>query len=248
LRKLASSLEPLQLPLVVIPYYAGVFMPNFTEICFTPSVKAAQTRYGSRAAYGDMDDEEMPDLVHLGRHEAQFIAQRDSFYQATVSATGWPYLQHRGGPAGFLQVIDSQTIAFADFAGNRQYISVGNLHDNDKIALFLMDYVNRRRLKILGRVKIVHQNEHPALLAKLGNPAYRARVERAFVITVEAFDWNCPQHITPRFTQNECEARLHDANKTLHDANQSLHDANQSLRDANQVLQEQLRQAQSPSA
>ena len=122
---------------------------------------------------------------------------------ATVSETGWPYLQHRGGPKGFLKVLDPQTIAFADFRGNLQYVSAGNLEGNDRVALFLMDYANRQRLKLLGHSRVVDAADDPGLIDRLRDPGYRARVERAVVIRVEAFDWNCRQHITPRFTEEE---------------------------------------------
>ncbi|HVF17880.1 MAG TPA: pyridoxamine 5'-phosphate oxidase family protein, partial [Steroidobacteraceae bacterium] len=134
-----------------------------------------------------------------------FILARDSFYMATVSETGWPYVQHRGGPAGFLKVLDSKTLGFADYRGNRQYVSTGNLSNNDRIAMILVDYPNRQRLKIMGHVTIVHPEE-TELLKKLESPGYAARVERGFRIAVAAFDWNCPQHITPRFTEAEVES------------------------------------------
>lgn len=178
-------------------------MPRaFTQLHFTESVKAAQADYGSRTSNLAL---EMSSVSHdqLGETEKAFIEERDSFYQATVNENGWPYVQHRGGAAGFLQVLDAHTIAFADFSGNRQYISVGNLRSNNKIALILMDYRNRRRLKLWGRVRIVHEAEDPALIARLEVPSCRARIERAFVIEVEAFDWNCPKHITPRYTEHE---------------------------------------------
>jgi len=135
--------------------------------------------------------------------EAEFIEARDGFYQATVNENGWPYVQFRGGPPGFLKVLDEQTIGYADFRGNIQYLSVGNMAANDRVALILMDYANRRRLKIWARARIVHADEDPDLLARLEIPTYRARVERAVVLTIEALDWNCPQHITPRFTEGE---------------------------------------------
>ena len=137
--------------------------------------------------------------------EAEFIAERDSFYQATVSEIGWPYVQHRGGPAGFLKVLDERTIGFADFRGNVQSLSVGNLNTNDRISLILMDYPNRRRLKIWGRVRIVRENENPELIMQSEVLSYRARVECGIVIHVEAYDWNCPQHITPRYSEAEVE-------------------------------------------
>jgi ferredoxin-NADP reductase/predicted pyridoxine 5'-phosphate oxidase superfamily flavin-nucleotide-binding protein len=178
-------------------------MPHaFAEIAFTPNVRAAQTRNGSREANHDLEQASDVGSVLTAR-EAEFIAARDSFYQATVSETGWPYVQHRGGPAGFLKVLDAHTIGFADFRGNRQYVSVGNLVANDRISLILMDYANRRRLKILGRVRVVEEPDNPELVARLEVPAYRARVERGLVIRVEAYDWNCPQHITPRYSEAE---------------------------------------------
>lgn len=179
----------------------------FSDIAFTPSVRAMQTRMGSRSAYAPMDHSDERDDT-LGAAEAAFIEARDGFYQATVSETGWPYVQFRGGPAGFLQVLDAKTIAYADFRGNVQYVSVGNLQGNDRVALILMDYAHQRRLKLLGRVRLVAQAEDPALMKRLTMPSYRARVERAAVITVEAFDWNCPQHITPRFTEAELRERV----------------------------------------
>ncbi|WP_408952294.1 pyridoxamine 5'-phosphate oxidase family protein [Lysobacter sp. Hz 25] len=176
----------------------------FADITFTPSVKDAQQRHGSREANRAFElAEDARDSI--GEREAEFIAERDSFYQATVSETGWPYVQHRGGPAGFLKVLDAKTIGFADFRGNRQYLSVGNLAADGRISLILMDYPNRRRLKIWGRARIVDESSDAALIARLEVPAYRARVERGIVIEVEACDWNCPQHITPRYTEAEIE-------------------------------------------
>ncbi len=174
----------------------------YSDIAFTSAVRAVQTARGSRAAYAPLDDtDDRRDA--LGEAEAEFIEARDGFYQATVGETGWPYVQFRGGPAGFLKVLDARTIAYADFRGNVQYISVGNLSGNDRVSIILMDYANRRRLKILGRVRLVDEADDPNLMVRLVVPDYRARVERAAVITVEAYDWNCPQHITPRFTEAE---------------------------------------------
>jgi ferredoxin-NADP reductase/predicted pyridoxine 5'-phosphate oxidase superfamily flavin-nucleotide-binding protein len=176
---------------------------KFAEITYTPSIKAAQSRYGSRAQNERFEEgEEGTDNI-IGPAEAEFIEARDGFYQATVNEAGWPYVQFRGGPAGFLKVLDERTIGYADFRGNVQYLSVGNLNANDRIALILMDYPNRRRLKIWARVKIVHFDEDPEILTRLEVPTYRARVERAVVLTIEAMDWNCPQHITPRFTERD---------------------------------------------
>jgi predicted pyridoxine 5'-phosphate oxidase superfamily flavin-nucleotide-binding protein len=175
---------------------------SFSSIAFTDSVKAAQEHYGSREAYRALDLEEAGELT-LGPREQTFVEARDSAYQATVSETGWPYVQFRGGPPGFLKVLDSHSVGYADFRGNRQYLSVGNLRANDRVALILMDYPHRRRLKLWGRARVLEAEEDPALMARLELPDYRGRVERAVVIAVEAFDWNCPQHITPRFTEQE---------------------------------------------
>jgi predicted pyridoxine 5'-phosphate oxidase superfamily flavin-nucleotide-binding protein len=183
---------------------------KFADITFTPAVKAAQTRYGSRDANERFEIGKQSGAT-LRKVETKFIEARDSFYQATVNEDGWPYVQFRGGPAGFLKVLDERTIGYADFRGNVQYLSVGNISANDRVALILMDYPNRRRLKVWARARLVHEDEDPELLARLEVPTYRARVERAVVMTIEAFDWNCPQHITPRFTDDEIDQRIANA-------------------------------------
>jgi ferredoxin-NADP reductase/predicted pyridoxine 5'-phosphate oxidase superfamily flavin-nucleotide-binding protein len=182
----------------------------FATIAFTAKVKAAQTQMGSREAYGRHEQEPLEE-PEFGPNEVAFIAARDSFYQGTVSETGWPYVQHRGGPAGFIKVLDGRTLGYADFSGNRQYISVGNLSGDDRICLFLMDYPNQARLKILGRARVIDEDSDPQLLAQLDNPEYRARVERGVVIRVEGFDWNCPKYITPRYTKDEIAQRIKEA-------------------------------------
>jgi predicted pyridoxine 5'-phosphate oxidase superfamily flavin-nucleotide-binding protein len=175
---------------------------RFTELAFTESVRAAQERYGSRAAVHGL--ERASDARdRLGEAEAAFIAARDGFYMASVGENGWPYVQFRGGPAGFLRVLDERTLGYADFRGNRQYISAGNLQVDGRAALILMDYAAPRRLKIWARARIVDAVEDPALAERLAVPGYPGRVERAMLLAVEAFDWNCPQHITPRFTEAE---------------------------------------------
>jgi predicted pyridoxine 5'-phosphate oxidase superfamily flavin-nucleotide-binding protein len=179
---------------------------HFLNVVSTPAVKAAQAANGSRAAYSTRDGETARDL--LTENEAGFIATRDSFYMASVSETGWPYIQHRGGAPGFIKILSPSQIAFADFRGNRQYVSVGNLSKDDRAALFFMDYPSQTRLKLLGHVHAVDLAENPELAATLVDPTYRAKVERAFVIDVEAFDWNCPQHITPRYTLDELEPAI----------------------------------------
>ena len=179
---------------------------RFAQIAFTDRVRDMQEARGSRKAYARMEAGDTGN-DRLGEVETGFIEARDSFYMASVSETGWPYVQHRGGPAGFMRVIDECTIGFADFSGNRQYISAGNLQGDDRVSLFFMDYPNQRRLKLLGRARQLRADE-AEVLARLELPQYRARVERGFVIRVEAFDWNCPQHITPRYTQAEVEAMV----------------------------------------
>ena len=176
----------------------------YSDIAFTPAVRAVQTRMGSRSVYAPLD-RTTDKRDTLTQDEVAFIHERDGFYQATVSESGWPYVQYRGGPAGFLKVLDAKTLAYADFRGNVQYISVGNLTGNDRVSIFLMDYANQRRLKILGRVRLVDAGDDAALITRLKMPDYPARIERAMVITIEGYDWNCPQHITPRFTKEEIE-------------------------------------------
>ena len=179
--------------------------PPTSDIAFTPAVKALQERNGSRAGYArmaekkDWHDTVTPDL-------AAFLAERDSLYLATASAEGRPYIQHRGGPKGFLKVLDDKRLAFADFGGNRQYISAGNLSENDQAAIFLMDYPNRRRIKLWGRARVVEDD--PELLARLVEPGYKAKPERAILFEVEAWDVNCPQHITPRYSEAEIAPAL----------------------------------------
>ena len=189
---------------------------RFAEIAFTGSVQQVQQELGSRGGYAGMEGGD--DYNHLlSAREVDFIAARDSFYMASVSETGWPYVQHRGGPTGFMRVLDEQTIGFADFSGNRQYVSVGNLRKDDRVSLFFMDYPNRTRLKLLGRVRLVGPEESE-LLGQLAVDSYEARVERGFIIQIEAFDWNCPQHITPRYTDADIEtlmAPLIEQNRTL---------------------------------
>lgn len=179
-------------------------MPGkFAEITFTPSVKAAQERYRSRAKMQTFEG--LDTLARLGAVEQEFLASRDFFYQATVTEDGWPYVQFRGGPAGFLKVLDDRHLGYADFRGNRQYISVGNMTANDRVALIAVDYPSRLRLKVWARAEIIHANENPDTLAALSLPDYRAKVERGVILTVEAYDWNCPQHITPRYTEHEVQ-------------------------------------------
>jgi uncharacterized protein len=174
---------------------------RFAKIAFTPLVKRQQEIHGSRRQYERV---EQPDYTgdRLGEMEKSFIQGRDSFYMASVSETGWPYIQHRGGVAGILHLIDDKTLAFADLRGNRQYISVGNLLHDDRVALFLMDYPSQTRLKILGHASIF-EGDHVKELTEIVPSNQRHLVERVIKIHVEAFDWNCQQHITPRYTEEE---------------------------------------------
>lgn len=171
---------------------------RFAEIAFTPAVREAQTHDGSRAACARLEADGRPNDT-LGERETAFLARADSFYLATVSETGWPYVQHRGGPRGFLRVLSPTRIGFADFRGNRQLVSVGNASKSDKASLILVDYARRQRLKLLGRIGFVAaESAGAALLEALVPAGYPARVERLALIDVVAFDWNCPQHISPR--------------------------------------------------
>ncbi len=178
---------------------------RFAELAFTPLVKQQQEQHGSRRQYARM--EQMGEVdEQLGPYERQFIQERDGFYMASVSETGWPYIQFRGGAKGFLHVLDDHTLGFADLRGNKQYITTGNLQHDNRVALFLMDYPRQSRLKILGRVTL-HEGDAAAadLIEKLRVPAEKTVPERAVTIQVEAFDWNCHQHITPRYTREELE-------------------------------------------
>jgi predicted pyridoxine 5'-phosphate oxidase superfamily flavin-nucleotide-binding protein len=168
---------------------------------------------GSSKHY-DKTREGEPYNQELGPEEMDFITLRDTFYIASVSETGWPYVQHRGGAPGFIKVLDATTLGFADYRGNRQYVSVGNVSRDDRVALILVDYPNRTRLKILGHARIVPPDETD-LMARLDVPAYGARVERGFMIKIAAYDWNCPQHITPRFTEAEIESLVRNLKERL---------------------------------
>ena len=200
----------------------------FGSLVFTPVIKALQERYCSRRQYAKREDSSFsPDSI--GPPESQFLAETDSFYMSSVGATGWPYVQHRGGPKGFLKVIDERTLAFADFRGNKQYISAGNLATDDRVALIAVDYPRQARLKILGRVEIVEGTDAKEWAGKLSDPGYKAVIERVFVIHVEASDWNCSQHITPRFTEEQIREALAPVEKEM-----------QALRQENERLQAEL--------
>ena len=175
---------------------------NFTEFAFTDSVRKMQEVYDTRAVY-EKFEAKAPTRNVLTWTEKGFIARRDAFYLASVGENGWPYLQFRGGPPGFLKVLEDNVMAFADFRGNGQYISAGNFDATRKTVLFLMDYTKRKRLKIWAQAVVLRASDHPDLLAEVALPDYDATVERIFKFTVEAFDWNCPQHITQRYTLAE---------------------------------------------
>jgi len=167
----------------------------------------------------------------LGLDESAFIAERDSFYMATLGATGWPYVQHRGGPKGFLKVVDDRTIAFADFRGNKQFVSTGNLVTDNRVALIIVDYPRQTRLKILGRAEIFEGEPAEEWIERVREAVYKAVIERVYVIRIEAFDWNCPQHITPRFTEEQIREVLEPFERRL----EELEAENKKLRDLKSV-------------
>ncbi len=181
---------------------------SFGTLAFTPLVKKLQELHGSRSQYARME-KSGGSQDHLGEFEREFLEDRDTFYWATIGSTGWPYVQHRGGPKGFLKVIDDLTLAFADFRGNKQYITTGNVMSDDRVALILVDYPRQARLKILGRVEVFEGLKAETWLPRVRVPDYKAVIERVFVIHIEAYDWNCPQHITPRYTAEEISEAAH---------------------------------------
>lgn len=181
---------------------------NYIHTLFSDAARAMQAADGSRETYARMEQgaDGLPDL--MGEKEAAFITARDSFYLASVTPDGWPYVQHRGGPPGFLRLLEGNRLGFADYRGNRQHVSTSNLAADPRVSLFLMDYPNRRRLKILGRARVLSAEQDPDLVRQLMPDGYRALAERAYLIEVVGFDWNCPQHITPRFTEAELALAL----------------------------------------
>ena len=197
---------------------------GFLDIAITPSVRDAQAEMGAEHLWRDFAGDRAFDRFTQG--EASFIAARDSFYMASVSETGWPYVQHRGGPPGFLKLVDDRTLAFADYRGNRQYISTGNFATNDRACLFLMDYPRRTRLKIYAHVEKLALEAEPELTALVSDPSYKGRAERIFRLRLASFDWNCAQHITPRFTERE----VTEAVRPLHERLAMLEAENAELR------------------
>ena len=177
---------------------------NFATLAFTDAVKAMQEKAGSRTSYARMERDSYVD--GLTENEIDFIEQRDSFYMSSIGENGFPYIQHRGGPKGFIKVLDSKRVGFIDFGGNMQYISVGNVATNNKVALIMVDYPARARLKILAKAEVVELKDDPALYNLLDLSDYKFKPERMIVLHIEAYDWNCPQHITPRYTVDDIEA------------------------------------------
>ena len=198
---------------------------SFGSLVFTPLVKKLQERYGSRRQYERMENSS-GSQDRFTPFESEFLAQRDSFYLATTGSTGWPYVQHRGGPKGFLKVIDDHTLAFGDFRGNKQYISTGNLLTDDRVAIIMVDYPRQARLKILGRIEILEGEKAEGWLGKVRMREEKTPIERVFVVHVEAYDWNCPQHITPRYSVEELRDGMKDVEKRI----QTLEQENESLR------------------
>jgi hypothetical protein len=176
---------------------------NFAEIAFSDEAKQLQEKYGSRNGYARMEKDSYVD--GLSENEIRFISGRDSFYMATIGVSGYPYIQHRGGPKGFIKVLDPHRIGFIDFTGNKQYISVGNLATNNHVALMMMDYPAKARLKLFARAEIVELKDNSDLYDLLDLTEYKFRPERMMVLTIEAYDWNCPQHITQRYTIDEIQ-------------------------------------------
>jgi predicted pyridoxine 5'-phosphate oxidase superfamily flavin-nucleotide-binding protein len=174
---------------------------NFAEIAFTEAVKKLQEKHGSRKSYERM--EKFSTVDGLTSNETTFIQNRDSFYLASIGVKEFPYIQHRGGPKGFLKVLDSKRVGFIDFTGNKQYVSVGNIATNNNVSLIMIDYPSRTRLKIFAKAEVVELKDNQELYDKLNLENYKFRPERMMVFHIEAYDWNCPQHIKPRYTVDE---------------------------------------------
>jgi len=194
---------------------------KYLELAMTDAVRRAQNQYYGRA----VNIASAPERDLLTQDEAEFIAERDSFYVGSISETGWPYVQHRGGPKGFLRVVNETTLAFADYKGNRQLLTTGNVSVNDRVALFLMDYQNRARLKILGHARVEDARAHPELVAQLADPKMQQAVERLVFIDVVSFDWNCPKYITPRYSAEEVEAYVGPLKSRIAELEAQLHTA-----------------------
>jgi predicted pyridoxine 5'-phosphate oxidase superfamily flavin-nucleotide-binding protein len=183
---------------------------NYAKLAFTDAVKALQENSGSRSSYARLEKNSYTD--GFSDAEEEFINDRDSFYMASIGANGFPYMQHRGGPKGFIKVLDSHTLGVVDFSGNKQYITVGNAVTNQKISLFLMDYPSKARLKLYAEIRIVEITDDPQLFKLLDPDMYKHKAERMMIFDVKAYDWNCPQHITPRYTMQDIEFAFSDRN------------------------------------
>ena len=207
---------------------------HYGDIAFTEDVVALQERSGSRGLYGPVGGSRTAPADLLTSTERAYLADRDGFYLATTSSTGWPYVQYRGGPPGFLQVLDDGTLGWADFGGNLQYVSTGNVAGDDRVAMIVMDYPGQRRLKIYGHALVRDVEEVPDVARRLSDPAYPGVVERVVTVRVAAYDWNCPRHIVRRYTALELQPRV-----------SGLIDEAESLRRENRVLREELREARS---
>lgn len=203
---------------------------SFGSLVFTPVVKRLQERYGSRQQYERMKHARAS-RDNFTEFEIDFLRERDSFYWATVGSTGWPYVQHRGGPKGFIKVIDSQTLAFADFRGNKQFVSTGNLLTDNRVAIIFVDYPQQARLKILGRVEILEGEKAAPLMEQVRMTGYKAIVERIFIIHMEAYDWNCPQHIRPRYTAEEIRDAVRDIEERLRSVEKENAELRQEIRE-----------------
>jgi predicted pyridoxine 5'-phosphate oxidase superfamily flavin-nucleotide-binding protein len=186
---------------------------NYAKLAFSEPIKALQKEQGSRPGYERMEQSTFPD--GLSYRELNFIKERDSFYVASFGENGFPYIQHRGGPKGFLKVIDLKTLAFLDFRGNKQYITTGNVQTHNKVSLILVDYPNRARLKIYAEAEVVSLSEQPELEKKLELEDYKYKAERIFLFHIKAFDWNCPQHITPRYTVEDISKMVEEKNNYI---------------------------------
>ncbi|MBH0201557.1 MAG: pyridoxamine 5'-phosphate oxidase family protein [Nitrospira sp.] len=194
---------------------------KYLELTMTEAVRRAQNQYYGRAANIAGAPEQDP----LTQDETEFILASDSFYLGSINETGWPYVQHRGGPKGFLRVVNEMTLAFADYKGNRQLLTTGNVSVNDRVALFLMDYQNRARLKILGHARVEDARAHPELVAQLADPKMQQAVERLVFIDVVSFDWNCPKYITPWYSAEEVEAYVGPLKSRIAEIEAQLHTA-----------------------
>ena len=203
---------------------------NFAAIAFTDEVKKIQEKFGSRKSYARMERDTYVD--GLTENEIDFIAQRDSFYMASIGENNYPYIQHRGGPKGFLKVLDTKRLGFIDFKGNMQYISVGNIATNNNVALIMVDYPARARLKILAKAEIVELKDDPALYDSLDLKEYKFRPERMMVLHIEAYDWNCPQHITPRYTAEEIKEAFTSQQDHINNLEEEIKDLKAKIKEA----------------